>query len=96
MDGSGNPFDAAIAQIEPDTIIDPSIVNVGPVTLPAAAPALVAVTKGGAASAQTTGVIDGVNEDIQVMYNGDPEQTAHLTGQIAIVGNNDAFSADGD
>jgi hypothetical protein len=96
LDGSANRFDAAIAQLSPGIIIDPAIANVGTIVLPVIPPDQVAVTKCGAASAQTTGVIDGVNEDIQVMYNNDPAQTAHLIGQMAIVGDGRPFSEEGD
>jgi hypothetical protein len=96
LDGSINRFDAAIAKLSPGIVIDPAIANVGTIALAVAPPDQVAVTKGGAASAQTTGVIDGINEDIQVMYNNDPAQTAHYTGQMAIVGDGVPFSKEGD
>ncbi|MGA2051356.1 MAG: hypothetical protein ABSG96_27020 [Terracidiphilus sp.] len=96
LDGSANRFDAAIATLVPGVIIDPAIDNIGTIAVSVAPPDQVAVTKGGAASGQTTGVIDGINEDVQVMYNNDPAQTAHFTGQIAIVGDGMPFSSPGD
>ena len=97
MGGAPNPYDAALGQIAAEAAIDPTMDLIGALQLPEVAPDTVAVTKIGAATQQTTGKVDGTNEDIDVMYNDDPDLTAHLTGQIAIVGDDEApFSAAGD
>ena len=54
------------------------------------------VVKQGAATFKTTGVVEGISEDVPVYYNGDPSQNAILTGQIAIVGDAGEFSDEGD
>jgi hypothetical protein len=97
MGGVPNPYDVALGAIADGTVIDPTMNVIGPLNLPAVAPATVAVTKFGASTQQTFGKVDGLNEDINVMYNDDPTLIAHFTGQIAILGDGGApFSEAGD
>lgn len=95
--GSNNQYDAAMARLNDGIAIDLTLpgggnlaANVAPVAR------LMAVSKVGAATQQTTGTIDGVNENIDVTYFNDPARTAHFVGQMAILGDNPPFSADGD
>jgi hypothetical protein len=97
MGGVPNPYDAALGEIVAVGAVDPTVAIIGTLNLAEVAPDTVPVTKVGAATQQTTGKVDGTNEDIDVMYNDDPDLTAHFTGQIAIVGDDEApFSAAGD
>jgi hypothetical protein len=97
LNGGENAFDASVAQIEPGMAIDPPIDGLGPIVLPPV-PAMQSapVVKQGAATQRTTGVVEGISEDVPVYYNGDPTQKAILTGQIAIVGDGGQFSDEGD
>jgi hypothetical protein len=54
------------------------------------------VVKQGVSTGITYGSVDGVSEDISIMYNGDASCCAVLAGQIAIVGNSGSFSDEGD
>ena len=95
--GADNQYDAAMAKLNDGVVIDPTLpggANLAPSVAPVAKS--MAVSKVGAPTQQTTGTIDGVNENIDVMYFNDPARTAHFVGQIAILGDNPPFSADGD
>ncbi len=97
LNGGENAFDASVARIDPGVVIDPAVVGLGDLVLPDVPPTQgTAVCKQGAATGFTTGVIEGVSEDMPVFYNGDPTQNAILTGQIAIVGDSPLFSDEGD
>jgi len=97
LNGGENAFDASVARIEPGVVINPPIDGLGPIVLPCVpATQSAPVVKQGAASLRTTGVVEGISEDVPVYYNGDPTQKAILTGQIAIAGDGGQFSDEGD
>jgi hypothetical protein len=97
LGGGANAFDASVSKLQPGIELTNSIDGIGAIQLPCVlATQGAAVVKRGAASQLTTGVIDGISEDVHVIYNGDPAQQALLTGQIAIVGDDGTFSLEGD
>jgi hypothetical protein len=98
FDGTDNLYDAAISELDPAVTVDPAIVDVGTIALPVVPAAEgMGVLKRGAATQRTTGTIDGVNENVDIMYEDEASLTAHFVGQIAIVGRGGSpFSADGD
>jgi hypothetical protein len=97
LNGGANAFDASVARIEPGVVISSPIDGLGSIVLPyVPATQSAPVVKQGAATFKTTGVVEGISEDVPVYYNGDPSQNAILTGQIAIVGDAGEFSDEGD
>jgi hypothetical protein len=96
LNGGSNAFDASVVQVSPGVTIPTSIIGRGPLLLPCAMPEYGPVVKQGAVTGYTTGAIDGVSEDIPIMYNGEASDQAILTGQMAIVGDSGRFSDEGD
>jgi hypothetical protein len=96
LSGGSNAFDASVAQIQPGALIDAGFDAGRSFKDFVRASASAAVIKNGAATATTTGTIDGVSEDVPFMYNGLASDRAILTGQICIAGDNGAFSSEGD
>lgn len=97
LNGGANAFDASVARIEAGANLATAIDGLGNMVLPSAlATQNQAVLKQGTVTGRTSGVIDGIAEEITVFYNGDASQKALLTQQIAIVGDQGAFSSEGD
>jgi hypothetical protein len=96
LNGGSNAFDASVAQVSPGVAIDTLLAGHGAISLPFAPPAYGPVMKQGAATSYTTGVIDGLSEDVPITYNDQASDRAILTGQLAIVGDAGAFSDEGD
>lgn len=97
LNSGSNLFDASVAQIEPGMNVDTAIDGLGALVLPVIAATLeTAVVKQGMATGLTNGVIDGIDEEIGINYNGDPNLHAVLTGQIAIASSVGQFSDEGD
>ncbi len=96
LNGGENAFDASVAKIAAGTQIDPSFAPGRPFGASHPASGSVAVLKRGASTQETRGTVDGISEDIPVMYNNKASDRAVLTGQITIVGAGGAFSAEGD
>jgi hypothetical protein len=97
LNSGSNLFDASVARIEPGMNVDTTIDGLGSLVLPAIAATLsMAVVKQGVATGLTNGEIDGIDEEIGINYNGDPNLHAVLTGQIAIASAVGQFSDEGD
>jgi hypothetical protein len=96
LNGGSNAFDASVAKIEPGTVVDTAFAAGRPFLAYASAVNAAPVMMNGAASGNTNGSIDGVSEDIPIMYNGLASDRAILTGQICIVAAVGAFSRQGD
>jgi hypothetical protein len=97
LNSGSNLFDASVARMEPGTNVGTTIDGLGPLVLPAIAATLsMAVRKQGVATGLTNGEIDGIDEEIGINYNGDPNLHAVLTGQIAIASAVGPFSDEGD
>jgi len=96
LNGGENAFDAAVAKIEDGVEIEASFDVGRPFGTHCAASGSSAVLKRGAATQETRGTVEGISEDVPIMYNNQSADRAVLTGQIIIAGNNGAFSAGGD
>ena len=96
LNGGQNAFDAAVAKIESGIAIDAAFGPGQPFGAIAQARLSAKVIKRGAATQDTTGTIDGISEDIPIMYNGTASDRAILTGQITILGDGGQFSDEGD
>ena len=97
LNGGENAFDASVARIDPGVVFNAAIPGIGALAAQIAPPTQgCVVRKQGAVTGLTSGTIEGVAEDMPVFYNGDPSLNAILTGQIAIVGDGQPFSAEGD
>ena len=96
LNGGENAFDAAVAEIQGGVDVDPQFAPGQSFGACATATAGAKVRKRGAATDETTGTVDGVSEDIPIMYNGRVSDRAMLTGQITVLGDNGRFSDEGD
>lgn len=96
LGGGDNAFDAAVAKIEDGVQIDAALAPGQPFGACSVPSAGTVVSKRGALTGDTQGTVEGVSEDIPVMYNGRASDRAMLTGQIVIAGTGGAFSAEGD
>jgi len=96
LNGGENAFDAAIAKIQDgvhvEAALDPGVFF-GDCC---AASSSATVRKRGCATQNTQGTIDGLSEDVPVMYDNTAAKSALLTGQILIAGDNGPFSDAGD
>lgn len=96
LNGGSNAFDASVAIVSADVTVDTTFtagVGFGACCLAVTGST---VFMQGAVSGQMQGTVNGVSEDIVVMYNGSASERAVLTGQIAIVGVDGDFSTEGD
>jgi len=95
LNGGENAFDAAVARIVDGVTIDSTLSGrkFGAFQRPSVS---AKVCKVGAVTGTTTGVVDGISEDIPILYNNRASDRAVLTGQITIVSSGGRFSAEGD
>jgi len=96
LNGGANAFDASVAKLSDGVVIEPALEAFGQI-----APTLANVDHGpvvkiGATTGQTHGHIDGVSEDFPIVYFNEAANRAVLTRQIAILGDDGAFSDEGD
>ncbi len=97
LNAGSNAFDASVAKISDGVSIATDVSGLGTLALPCAeATQSASVIKQGAATGITTGVVDGVSEDVHIQYNGEPSLSAILAGQMAIVPDQGDFSDEGD
>jgi hypothetical protein len=97
LNTGSNAFDASVATRQPGVVATNVFPGLGNVVLPTMrAVQSASVVKQGVSTGITYGSVDGVSEDISIMYNGDASCCAVLAGQIAIVGDSGSFSDEGD
>lgn len=96
LNGGENAFDAAVAKLQDGVEIEAALDASQAFGACCAASGSSKVFKRGAATQETRGTVEGISEDIPIMYNNMAADRAVLTGQIIIAGSNGAFSAAGD
>jgi hypothetical protein len=96
LNGGQNAFDAAVAKIEDGIASDAAFGPGQPFGAITCAKLSANLIKRGAATQDTTGTIDGISEDIPIMYDGTAADRAIPTRQITILGDDGPFSEEGD